>query len=142
MKKLKNGKEFLEELSKVPIMSAVCEKVGLSRQTIYRWIKECPGFKKRYETALKRGRNSVNDLAEGKLIANLKRGDSRGIEFWLKHNHKNYKIKNVVDDEEEKDELTEVKIVTITAKEEIETLKQLEKEIKEREERLLKMELD
>jgi len=104
MKKFRSAKQFLEELSKTPVVSAVCSKLNLSRQTIYRWIKEDSEFAENYKECLKQGSENINDLAESKLIAAINHGDSWAIKYWLDNNKKNYmkpreKIKLFINDE-------------------------------------------
>ena len=90
MKKHRKEEEFLEQARKIPNISLACEKTGLSRNTIYRWRKEDPEFAKRLDEALATGVESVNDLAESKLIAHLNNGNLRAIEYWLDNNKKKY----------------------------------------------------
>ncbi len=90
MKKLKLEKQFLEELTKVPNISIACERLTLSRQTVYRWMSEDASFKESVELAIFQGVESINDLAESKLIANIKSGNQRSIEYWLVNNKKVY----------------------------------------------------
>ena len=42
MKKDKVKDAFLEQLRKVPIIQVACEKVGISRNSVYRWKNEDP----------------------------------------------------------------------------------------------------
>jgi len=42
------------------------------------------------EKALTAGTNSVNDLAESKLISHINNGNMRAIQYWLDNNKKNY----------------------------------------------------
>ena len=90
MKKIRLEKAFLEELAKVPNESLACKNVGLSRQSIHRWKKEDPKFRKKCEEALQLGTESINDLAESKLIANIQSGKQRSIEYWLDNNKRAY----------------------------------------------------
>ncbi len=90
MKKPRLAKKFIEELKLVPIVSAACEKVGIARNSVYRWRKEDPEFKKQMDEALDMGAESVSDLAESKLINNIKTGSMRAIEYWLNNNKKKY----------------------------------------------------
>jgi hypothetical protein len=87
MKKLKLSKTFLDELAKTPNISICCERVGLSRQTIYRWMEEDRKFRKKVNESTLLGVESINDLAESKLIGHIKGGCKRSIEYWL-NNHK------------------------------------------------------
>lgn len=90
MKKHYKENKFLEQLERVPNVSLACEKVGLSRNTIYRWRAEDPGFSVRMDDALVSGTESVNDLAESKLISHINSGNLRAIQYWLDNNKKNY----------------------------------------------------
>jgi len=76
-------KIFLEELSKTPVVSAVCNKLNLSRETIYRWQKRDFEFKCRYEEVYKQGTSNINDLAKSKLITKINESDIVAIKFWL-----------------------------------------------------------
>ena len=90
MKKHLKEDRFLDEIRTIPNISVACEKVGLSRNTIYRWCDEDPSFKAKLNKALSNGVESVNDLAESKLISNINKGDMRAITYWLDNNKKNY----------------------------------------------------
>ncbi len=90
MKKHYKEDRFLEQLERVPNVSLACEKVGVSRNTIYRWRSEDPAFAARMNTALVAGTESVNDLAESKLISHINNGNMRAIQYWLDNNKKNY----------------------------------------------------
>jgi hypothetical protein len=90
MKKHYKENKFLEQLERVPNISLACEKVGLARNTIYRWRIEDPEFAMRMDEALIAGKESVNDLAESKLISHINNGNMRAIQYWLDNNKKNY----------------------------------------------------
>lgn len=83
--------KIIEELRKAPIILFVCQKVGISRATIYRWMKEDSVFEKEVETAKQEGTQGINDLAESKLISNIQKGDNTAIIYWLKFNHPKYR---------------------------------------------------
>ena len=74
----------------IPNISLACEKVGLSRNTIYRWCNEDPDFKDRLDEAIDSGTDSINDLAGSKLISKINAGDMRAIVYWLDNNKKTY----------------------------------------------------
>ncbi len=90
MKRFRKENEFLEQIKTIPNISLACEKIGLSRNTIYRWCNEDPDFKKRLNEALGNGTESVNDLAESKLISLINSGNMQAIKYWLDNNKKNY----------------------------------------------------
>ncbi len=83
--------KIVEELKRVPIVLAVCQKVGIGRATFYRWLKEDNAFSKQVDIAKAEGLQTVNDLAESRLISNIQKGDNTAIIYWLKHNHEKYR---------------------------------------------------
>lgn len=90
MKKHRKEGPFLEQIKTVPNITLACEKVGLSRNTIYRWCKEDPEFKERLNEASETGIESINDLAESKLITHIKNGSMQAIKYWLDNNKVDY----------------------------------------------------
>lgn len=83
MKKDRLQKQFLEELSMVPIVSMVCAKLGLSRQSYYRWKNEDYEFAQKVEVCLKQGNENIGDLARCKLLEAMKRGEKWSVMYWL-----------------------------------------------------------
>lgn len=92
MKKNKFKDKFIEQFKIFPNISAACEKVGVSRNTVYRWTKEDPEFGEDLLNAEKIGVESINDLAESQLVQKINKGDMKAITHWL-DNHKMYYIK-------------------------------------------------
>jgi hypothetical protein len=91
MKKNKKTNEFLEELKKIPIIQIACEKVGLSRNTIYRWKKEDKDFCSAMEQAMVEGEKLVNDMSESQVLTLIKEKSWSAISFWLRHHHPTYR---------------------------------------------------
>lgn len=91
MKKAKIKNSFLAELRKIPIIQVACEKVGLSRQSIYRWRNEDEEFKKEMDTALAEGEALVNDMSESQLLILIKEKNWSAISFWLRHRNPKFK---------------------------------------------------
>lgn len=89
-KKNKKVKEFLEQLNTIPNISIACEKVGLARNTIYRWCKEDKEFQENVNLALSSGVDSITDLAESKLVGLINKSDFRAISYWLSNNKRTY----------------------------------------------------
>lgn len=89
--------DFLELLGETPIVSAVCKKLNISRQTIYRWRKEDRDFKLSFDKAISYGRDNINDLAESKIIESIKNGNPQMIKFWLQNNKYNYTVRKSSD---------------------------------------------
>jgi hypothetical protein len=90
MKKHYKENKFIEQLERIPNVSLACEKVGLARNTIYRWRNEDEAFAKRMDEAIGSGTESISDLAESKLINHINNGNMRAIQYWLDNNKKNY----------------------------------------------------
>jgi len=62
---------LLYELSRNPNVTFVCQKIGISRNTYYRWIKEDDFHKDLVRQAIINGENYINDVAENKLIKKI-----------------------------------------------------------------------
>lgn len=92
MKKPRKVQPLLEELRKIPNVSLACERVGISRNTFYRWLQEDAEFKKQIEQAHELGIDSINDLAESKLVQHINNGNIQAIKYWLGNNKKNYRL--------------------------------------------------
>lgn len=90
MRNQSDKNKFLEKLSTTPIVSVVCRQTSISKATIYRWIEKDEKFKEKFEKAVLRGRDSMNDLAESVLISLIKDKNIRATEYWLTNNHGTY----------------------------------------------------
>ncbi len=90
MKKPRLAKKFLEELALVPIVSSVCSKVGLARNTVYRWREEDLEFKQAMDKAMAMGIDYSTDIAESGLIKAARDGKPWAIKYFLDNNKKNY----------------------------------------------------
>ncbi len=85
--------QLINQLKKMPIVRAACEKMGVSRATYYRWIDHDQEFREAAETALQGGKDEVNDVAEAQLIKAIQSGNMTGIIYWLKNHHIDYNSK-------------------------------------------------
>ena len=94
---LKNSKQLksklLDQLKRVPIVEAACQKAGISRQTFYRWKFEDAEFAKEIEKASEDGRMFVSDLSESQVLSLIRDKNWPAISFWLKHHHPSYKTR-------------------------------------------------
>lgn len=100
-------KLLLRKLKELPIIQAVCKKVGVGRATYYRWRKEDKKFAEKAELAVREGVKTVNDLAEYSIISAISNKDMAAAKFWLKHRHEAYKTRvEVTENREERKELT------------------------------------
>lgn len=91
MKKAQAKPALIKELEKTPIVSVACEKVGIARQTVYRWMKEDEDFLAKVKEAMKYGTSLVNDVAESNLLKGIKQGDKGDTKYWLSHRHESFK---------------------------------------------------
>jgi len=80
----------IEQLKKTPIVQIVCEKVGVSRATFYRWKQDDLAFADAIDRAIFMGVELINDMAESQLLAAIRDQNMTAIIFWLKHRHRGY----------------------------------------------------
>lgn len=91
MKKTKLKNVFLEELRRIPIVQVVCEKVGVSRVSVYRWRNKDEKFSEEMDTALAEGEALINDMTEAQLLNLIKEQNWNAISFWLRHRNPKFK---------------------------------------------------
>lgn len=89
-RQLKQKELVLEQLKKAPIIQIVCEKVGISRATFYRWKRYDAVFADAVDQALFLGVELINDMAESQLLGAIRDKNMTAIIFWLKHRHRAY----------------------------------------------------
>ena len=82
--------KLLEALAESGNVSFACKRVGVSRDTYYRWRKEDEEFLLKVEVAIASGKEFVNDLAHNQLIRNIQNGDMGAIKFQLGNCHEDY----------------------------------------------------
>lgn len=88
--------DVLEEIKTQLTVKAVCKKLNLSRQTIYRWAKEDKTFNASLMKAKKEAIDDLNDECENRVISKIMADDSNMIKFWLKYHHEDYKQAYIV----------------------------------------------
>ena len=93
MKKNRVKEEFLRQLKLVPIVQVACERVGISRNSIYRWRREDKEFEEAWDSALAEGEALVNDMTESQLLTLIKEKSWSAISFWLRHRNPRYRDK-------------------------------------------------
>lgn len=97
MKVDKNYKEdFLKNLETVLTVKAACEKTGIARQTVYRWMRDDKQFAKDSKEAVKNCILDVNDDCESRILTKIKSDDMQAIKFWLRFHHGDYKQSYVI----------------------------------------------
>lgn len=97
MKKNKVKNAFLEQLRKIPIVTVACEKVGVSRNSVYRWKNEDEEFSKEMEVALADGEALVNDMSESQLLSLIQEKNWSAISFWLRHRNPKFRERIEID---------------------------------------------
>ncbi len=93
MKKNKVKNQFLVELRKIPIIEVACEKVAISRVSLYRWKNTDKEFAKDMEEALADGEALINDISESQLLTLIKEKNWNALSFWLRHRNPKFKEK-------------------------------------------------
>lgn len=82
---------LVEEIEKTPLVQVACDKVGISRNTFYRWVKEDPELPARVNEAMSLGMGVVNDVAVSNVLEGIKKKDIGYTKYWLTNNHPNFK---------------------------------------------------
>jgi hypothetical protein len=93
MKNKKLKAEFVEIMSKSPVIQPACERCGISRSTLYRWKSEDKEFSDAVDKAIVEGRSLVSELCESKLITAIKNENLGAIKYWLWANDPRYSNK-------------------------------------------------
>ncbi len=88
--------DVVAEIKNELTIKAVCKKLNLSRQTVYRWLKEDKQFKSDLHKARKEAIDDLNDECENRVIQKIMNDDSNMIKFWLKYHHEDYKQAYIV----------------------------------------------
>jgi len=92
MKKTKSLLDkLIEEIEKTPLIQIACDKVGISRNTFYRWMKEDEEFLSRVNEAMSLGTGLVSDVALSNVLEGIKKKDSMYTKYWLSHKHPDFR---------------------------------------------------
>lgn len=89
-------KQIVELLETELTVMSVCAKLNLSRNSVYRWIKEDKKFAQEVKEAKKTCVNFLNDDCESRVITKIRNDDSNMIKFWLRYRHPDYKQSYIV----------------------------------------------
>lgn len=82
--------QLIDCLKRTPIIEAACNKVGIGRNSYYRWRRQSKKFAEACDKALLEGYELINDLAESQLISAMKDGNMSSVFFWLNNRHVAY----------------------------------------------------
>lgn len=83
--------KLVEEIEKTPLIQIACDKVGISRNTFYRWMKEDKEFLYRVSEALSLGTGLVHDVAVSNVLEGIKKKDAMYTKYWLSHKHPDFR---------------------------------------------------
>lgn len=83
--------KFIEYLEEFPYISYAAKKSGISRATIYRWMKDDKDFREAVNGALSFGNNGLIDIAEMGLVSLIKEKNLGAIKYFLEHTTEKYK---------------------------------------------------
>lgn len=84
---------FLEQLKRTPTIETSCQKVGIARATVYRWIKASGKFEKKVDEALVEGRTFMSDIAENQLFSLIGEKKIEAIRLYLSTHNSRYSNK-------------------------------------------------
>lgn len=84
---------FLEQLKRTPTIETSCQKVSVSRATVYRWIKASKRFEKKVNEALIEGREFMSDVAETQLFSLIGNKEMSAIRLYLSTHNPRYSNK-------------------------------------------------
>lgn len=91
MKTDNTKKIFLENLKKIPIVMAACERSGVARTTVYRWRNESKEFAQMMDEAIAEGETLINEMSEGQLISLIRDKNFPALRFWLIHRNPKFR---------------------------------------------------
>jgi len=81
---------FLDQLKRTPTIETACQKVGIARATIYRWIRSTKKFEKQVNDALTEGRSFMSDIAENQLFSLIGDKKIEAIRLYLSTHNPRY----------------------------------------------------
>jgi len=84
---------FLEQLKRTPTIETSCQKVGVARATVYRWVNGNKRFKEKVDDALIQGRTFMSDLAENQLFSLIGEKKIEAIRMYLSTHNPRYSNK-------------------------------------------------
>lgn len=84
---------FLEQLKRTPTIETSCQKVGIARATVYRWMKSSKKFEREVDESLDEGRTFMSDIAENQLFSLISSRDMSAIRMYLSTHNSRYSNK-------------------------------------------------
>ncbi len=84
---------LLDQLKRTPTLETSCQKVGVSRATVYRWIANSKKFERQIDESLNEGRKFMSDVAENQLFALISERKIEAIRLYLSTHNPRYSNK-------------------------------------------------
>ncbi len=84
---------FLTQLKRSPTIETSCQKIGIARATVYRWITASKRFEKQVDEALHEGRTFMSDIAENQLFSLISDKKIEAIRLFLSTHNPRYSNK-------------------------------------------------
>lgn len=88
---------LINTLKEMPIIEVAVKRVGISRDSYYRWKRDDKEFLRQSEDAISQGIEFINDMSESQLVTLIKEKKMPAIALWLKHNNPRYGAKVKMD---------------------------------------------
>ena len=88
---------FLEALRESPVVARAAKKAGISKATIYRWMKDIPEFRRAVNSAIKEGNAHTGEMVEMILVKKAMEGNFNAMKFYLTNNNPKYAPKRTID---------------------------------------------
>jgi hypothetical protein len=83
----------LEQLRRMPIVSAACKRAGMSRANFYRLRNSDNKFRSDIELAITEGVETICEMGEYQIVSLIKNGNFAAAKFWLQSHHSKYSRK-------------------------------------------------
>ena len=84
---------LLEQLRKTPVIETACQKTGVPRSTVYRWMKKSKTFARQIEVAMSEGRKFMIGVAENQLFSLIGEKSFQAIKLYLTTHSERYSNK-------------------------------------------------
>lgn len=116
-KQIATKKKLLEALERtLGIVTPACKEAGVSRDTFYKYYREDPVFKSQVDEL----ENLTLDYVESQLFKQIKDGSERSILFYMKYKGRKRGYNDSLDITSGGEKITEIKLIQIDKKEDIE----------------------
>lgn len=84
---------LLDQLKRTPTLETSCQKVGVARATVYRWMTASKSFEQKIHEAQAEGRLFMSDIAENQLFSLIGEKKIEAIRLYLTTHNSRYSNK-------------------------------------------------